>query len=123
MKLFKIFSKKSDFETEIEEYSKASEKRKTTLNNGDRFEMIIQDVFIITGRGIVATGQVSEGALSVGDDIIVKRHGKEDVHTRVKGIEGFRKVINEAKKGDNIGILFAGTINREEVKRGDKVIK
>jgi len=85
--------------------------------------MIIQDVFIITGGGIVATGQVSEGALSIGDDIIVKRHGKADVYTKVKGIEGFRKVINEAKKGDNIGILFAGTINREEVQRGDKVIK
>jgi len=60
--------------------------------------MIIQDVFTITGRGIVATGQVSEGALSVGDDIIVKRHGKDDVYTKVKGIEVYRKLINEAKK-------------------------
>jgi len=85
--------------------------------------MIIQDVFTITGRGIVATGQVSEGALSVGDDIIVKRHGKDDVYTKVKGIEVYRKLINEARKGDNIGILFADTINREEVQRGDKVIK
>jgi len=85
--------------------------------------MIIQDVFTITGRGVVVTGQVSAGALSVGDDIIVKRHEKEDVHTRVKGIEVYRKLINEARKGDNIGILFAGTISREEVQRGDKVIK
>ena len=93
------------------------------MNNGDYFEMIIQDVFIITGRGVVVTGQVSAGALSVGDDIIVKRHEKEDIHTRVKGIEVYRKLINEARKGDNIGILFADTINREEVQRGDKVIK
>jgi|GEM_PF-1249332 len=123
MKLFKIFSKKSDFETEIEEYSKASEKRKPTWNDGDHFEMIIQDVFTITGRGVVVTGQVEKGRVSVGDDIIVKRHGKADVYTKVKGIEVYRKLINEAKKGDNIGILFAGNINREEVQRGDKVIK
>ena len=78
------------------------------------FRMTVDDIFFIKGRGLVATGRVEAGALHVGDELQV--NGEKSV--KVDGIEAFRKVLDEAKEGDNIGVLFA-KLTREDLKAGD----
>ncbi|MCH4280007.1 elongation factor Tu [Mediterraneibacter sp. NSJ-151] len=86
------------------------------------FLMPIEDVFSITGRGTVATGRVERGTLHVSDEVeIIGIH--EDVKkTVVTGIEMFRKLLDEAQAGDNIGALLRG-IQRTEIERGQVLIK
>ena len=86
------------------------------------FLMPIEDVFSITGRGTVATGRVERGVLHVSDEVeIIGIH--EDVKkTVVTGIEMFRKLLDEAQAGDNIGALLRG-VQRTEIERGQVLIK
>ena len=86
------------------------------------FLMPVEDVFSITGRGTVATGRVERGTLHVSDEVeIIGIH--EDVKkTVVTGIEMFRKLLDEAQAGDNIGALLRG-IQRTEIERGQVLIK
>ena len=86
------------------------------------FVMPVEDVFSITGRGTVATGRVEAGVLHVSDEVeIVGIH--EDVKkTVVTGIEMFRKLLDEAQAGDNIGALLRG-VQRTEIERGQVLIK
>ena len=86
------------------------------------FLMPVEDVFTITGRGTVATGRVERGTLHVSDEVeIVGIH--EDVKkTVVTGIEMFRKLLDEAQAGDNIGALLRG-VQRTEIERGQVLIK
>ena len=86
------------------------------------FLMPVEDVFSITGRGTVATGRVERGVLHVSDEVeIIGIH--EDVKkTVVTGIEMFRKLLDEAQAGDNIGALLRG-IQRTEIERGQCLVK
>ena len=86
------------------------------------FLMPVEDVFSITGRGTVATGRVERGTLHVSDEVeIVGIH--EDVRkVVVTGIEMFRKLLDEAQAGDNIGALLRG-INRDQIVRGQVLAK
>ena len=86
------------------------------------FLMPVEDVFSITGRGTVATGRVERGTLHVSDEVeIIGIH--EDVKkTVVTGIEMFRKLLDEAQAGDNIGALLRG-INRDQIQRGQVLAK
>ncbi len=86
------------------------------------FLMPVEDVFSITGRGTVATGRVERGILHVSDEVeIIGIH--EDVKkTVVTGIEMFRKLLDEAQAGDNIGALLRG-VQRTEIERGQVLIK
>ena len=86
------------------------------------FLMPVEDVFSITGRGTVATGRVERGTLHISDEVeIIGIH--EDVKkTVVTGIEMFRKLLDEARAGDNIGALLRG-IQRTEIERGQVLIK
>ena len=86
------------------------------------FLMPVEDVFSITGRGTVATGRVERGTLHLSDEVeIIGIH--EDVKkTVVTGIEMFRKLLDEARAGDNIGALLRG-IQRTEIERGQVLIK
>jgi len=85
------------------------------------FLMSVEDVFTITGRGTVATGRVERGVLKLGEEveIIGLRDTRKSV---VTGIEMFRKLLDEATAGDNIGALLRG-VNREEVERGQVIAK
>ena len=85
------------------------------------FLMPVEDVFSITGRGTVATGRVERGTLHVSDEVeIIGIH--EDVKkTVVTGIEMFRKLLDEAQAGDNIGALLRG-IKREDIERGQVLV-
>ncbi len=86
------------------------------------FLMPVEDVFTITGRGTVATGRVERGTLHVSDEVeIIGIH--EDVRkTVVTGVEMFRKILDEAQAGDNIGVLLRG-VQRSEVERGQVIAK
>ncbi|HZN78534.1 MAG TPA: EF-Tu/IF-2/RF-3 family GTPase [Mycobacterium sp.] len=77
------------------------------------FRMTVEDVFVIRNRGVVATGRVQSGILHVGDTVQIDG----TVEARVDGIEVFRKSIDEAKAGDNIGVLFKG-IEKSQLDRG-----
>jgi translation elongation factor EF-1alpha len=71
------------------------------------FRLTVEDVFVIRNRGVVATGRVESGTLRVGDAVQIDG----SLEARVDGIEVFRKSIDEAKAGDNIGVLFKGIEN------------
>jgi elongation factor Tu len=83
------------------------------------FLMPVEDVFSITGRGTVVTGRVDQGVLRVGDEVEIV--GLRDVKKSVvTGIEMFRKLLDEARAGDNVGLLLRG-IGKEDVERGQVV--
>ncbi|MBQ1786801.1 MAG: elongation factor Tu [Turicibacter sp.] len=85
------------------------------------FLMPVEDVFSITGRGTVATGRVERGIVKVGDVVeIIGYH--ETKSTTVTGVEMFRKLLDQAEAGDNIGALLRG-ISREEIQRGQVLAK
>jgi elongation factor Tu len=81
------------------------------------FLMPIEDVFSITGRGTVVTGRVERGTQKLGDPVEIVGFSHEIKKTVVTGIEMFRKVLDEAQAGDNIGVLLRG-IEKKEVERG-----
>jgi len=85
------------------------------------FLMPIEDVFSITGRGTVVTGRVEQGVVKTGETIEIV--GIRDTQTTVcTGVEMFRKVLDEGRAGDNVGVLLRGT-KKEEVQRGQVVCK
>jgi elongation factor Tu len=86
------------------------------------FLMPIEDVFTITGRGTVATGRVERGVLHLNEEVEIVGIKEEIKKTTVTGIEMFRKLLDEAQAGDNIGALLRG-IKREEIQRGQVLVK
>ena len=86
------------------------------------FLMPVEDVFTITGRGTVATGRVERGSVKVGDTVEIVGLKEEKKSTVVTGVEMFRKLLDEAVAGDNIGCLLRG-IKREEIVRGQVLCK
>ena len=86
------------------------------------FLMPIEDIFTITGRGTVATGRVETGVLKVGDELEIVGLSEEKKKTVCTGVEMFRKLLDQAMAGDNIGVLLRG-IQREEVERGQVLSK
>ena len=89
------------------------------LNTEGDFLLTVQDVFTITGRGTVITGQVERGSIKVGDSVKIKNSMTGEVKlSAVTGIEMFRKLLDTATVGDNVGILLRG-IKRNEISRGD----
>jgi elongation factor Tu len=81
------------------------------------FLMPIEDIFTITGRGTVATGRVERGVLHLNEEVEIVGVKEETQKTTVTGIEMFRKLLDEAQAGDNIGALLRG-IKREDIERG-----
>ena len=86
------------------------------------FLMPVEDVFTITGRGTVATGRVERGVLHVGDEVEIVGLKEEKGKTVVTGIEMFRKLLDEAQAGDNIGALLRG-VQRTDIERGQVLAK
>jgi len=85
------------------------------------FLMPVEDVFTITGRGTVATGRVERGVVKLQDEVEIVGLGKE-AKTVVTGVEMFRKLLDQAEAGDNIGVLLRG-IQREDIERGQVLAK
>jgi len=85
------------------------------------FMMPVEDVFTITGRGTVATGRVDRGTIKVGDNVEIVGI-KDTLNSVVTGVEMFRKLLDYAQAGDNVGLLLRG-INRDQVQRGQVIAK
>ena len=85
------------------------------------FLMPVEDVFLIPGRGTVATGRVERGIIKVGDEVEIVGI-KATTKTTITGVEMFRKLLDEGRAGDNIGALLRGT-KREEIERGQVLAK
>ena len=86
------------------------------------FLMPVEDVFTITGRGTVATGRVERGTVKVGDEVEIVGLKEEKGKTTVTGVEMFRKLLDFAEAGDNIGALLRG-VQRNEIERGQVLCK
>ena len=86
------------------------------------FLMPIEDVFTITGRGTVVTGRIERGVLKVTDTVEIVGIHEKTVSTTVTGIEMFRKLLDEGRAGENVGLLLRG-IKREDVERGQVIVK
>jgi len=86
------------------------------------FLMPIEDVFSITGRGTVVTGRIERGTVKVNDTVEIVGIKEKSLTTTVTGVEMFRKLLDEGRAGDNVGLLLRG-VKREEVERGQCVIK
>ena len=87
------------------------------------FLMPVEDVFTITGRGTVVTGRIERGVLKVNEEVeIVGIHTGPPAKTTVTGVEMFRKLLDEGRAGENVGLLLRGT-KREDVERGQVVCK
>ncbi len=86
------------------------------------FLMPVEDVFSITGRGTVATGRVERGTVKVGNEIEIIGMTEERRKTVVTGVEMFRKLLDQAQAGDNIGCLLRG-VERKEIERGQVLAK
>ena len=85
------------------------------------FLMPVEDVFTITGRGTVATGRVERGVVKIGDELEIVGMGSK-LKTVVTGVEMFRKLLDQAQAGDNIGLLLRG-IQRDDIERGQVLAK
>ncbi len=86
------------------------------------FLMPVEDVFTITGRGTVATGRVERGQAKIGDEVEIIGLTTERKKTTITGLEMFRKTLDFAEAGDNVGALLRG-VQREDVKRGQVICK
>ena len=101
----------------VDEYIPTSER-----DNDKPFMMPVEDVFSITGRGTVATGRVERGQVRVGDEVEIVGIHDEISKTTVTGVEMFRKLLDYAEAGDNIGALLRG-VAREDIQRGQVLAK
>ncbi len=95
----------------------------TPVRDTDKpFMMPVEDVFSITGRGTVATGRVERGQVRVGDEVEIVGISEETSKTTVTGVEMFRKLLDYAEAGDNIGTLLRG-VTRDNIERGQVLAK
>ncbi len=86
------------------------------------FLMPVEDVFSITGRGTVATGRVERGVVKVGDQVEIVGLKEENMNSVATGVEMFRKLLDQAQAGDNIGLLLRG-VQRTDIERGQVICK
>jgi translation elongation factor EF-Tu-like GTPase len=94
---------------------------KSSNTSNTFFELIIEDVFHIAGRGVVVTGRVNKGSVRKGDLLYFKNSMGEKREVKVNGIEIFKKILEEAHQGDNVGLLISN-ITKESIKKGDRLI-
>ena len=86
------------------------------------FLMSVEDVFSITGRGTVATGAIETGIVNTGDSVDIVGLSEEKLSSTVTGVEMFRKILDEGRAGENVGLLLRG-IEKEQIKRGMVIAK
>jgi elongation factor Tu len=86
------------------------------------FLMSVEDVFSITGRGTVATGAIETGIINTGDQVDIVGLQEEKMTSTVTGVEMFRKILDEGRAGENVGLLLRG-IEKSDIKRGMVIAK
>jgi translation elongation factor EF-Tu-like GTPase len=107
-----------DVDALLVEANVASPPAAPTAGPAGPFRMTVEDVFVIAGRGTVATGRIEAGSVTVGQQVRVARAGAALGTTTVTGVEMFRKQLDTASAGDNVGLLVGGEVG-ESVKPGD----
>lgn len=112
--MFNLFKKKDDI---IKDPIRPSDARPDVSGPG---LMVIEDVFSITGRGTVVTGRIGSGSFRIGDSVRVTRESGEVINTAIIGIEAFRKALDVATAGDNVGLLLRD-VERNQIGRGDRI--
>jgi translation elongation factor TU len=90
--------------------------------NDEPFLMPVEDVFVISGRGTVATGRIERGAIRVGEEVEIVGMGAGTRTVVVTGVEMFHKSLDQAKAGDNVGCLLRG-VGRGDIQRGQVLAK
>jgi len=90
------------------------------MSTDPSFQMTVEDVFFIRGRGTVVTGKVASGTLKIGDQVTLQ-HGGTSRTVTVTGIEMFRKLLEQAGPGDNVGLLLKD-LAKDDVLRGDQLV-
>lgn len=126
MGLFDLFRKKNkddgtyhrDRSRDAELYGGFGSDGGMDFGAGERFRITVEDVFTITGRGTVVTGRIESGSVTVGDIVRLGRTDGSSRDVAVTGIEMFRKMLDTAKQGDNVGLLLRD-VERNGVGRGD----
>lgn len=99
----------------------ANIENESNSGGSEGFRMPIEDVFTITGKGTVVTGRIEQGTVVVGDSLwLTGKNG--NMYVTVTGIERFRKILNSASAGDNVGILLKD-VRRDQLGRGDILTK
>lgn len=93
-----------------------------SVMDAQTFRITVQDVFSITGRGTVITGQVESGSVRVGDEVVIQRVNGTRGKTTITGIEQFRKMLDSAQVGDNVGLLLRG-VTKADIGKGDVLTK
>lgn len=88
------------------------------LSAAAEFRMIVEDVFRITGRGVLVCGKIEAGIVAAGSSVAIERDGRQVGTSEVIGIERFRKVVTEAEAGEEVGLLLR-ELRREHVAAGD----
>lgn len=89
-----------------------------TYDDSIAFRIVVEDVFSITGKGSVITGRIQSGCVAIGDIVTLRRRDGSVREVAVCGIEMFRKMLNRAVKGDNVGLLLRG-LTKDDVGKGD----
>lgn len=111
------FSRKQpDFETPEQTLAQFHAEQASRVTAGQPGQMTVEDVFQITGRGLVATGRISSGVARVDTPVRIERADGSSEDSQIAAIEAFRKVLREAPAGENVGILFGTSVS---VARGD----
>ena len=101
-----------------EELNRKSDENINFDVDGD-FLLTVEDTFTITGRGTIVTGEIERGSIKVGNSVKIKNSDTGEIKISViLGIEKFRKILDTASAGENVGILLKG-INRNEISKGD----
>ena len=110
--------KKSEEDLYLEELEQRKRNQGDSGGNSSGFELTVEDVFSISGRGTVVTGRVSRGELSQGDRVLIRCRDGRVQESRVGGIEAFRKTMKTARAGEIVGVLLQG-VTKDQVGRGD----
>lgn len=136
MGLFDFFKKpKTDLEQYYEDRKKREAQEQESYNDTSyqqnisadtysqsSFRITVEDVFTITGRGTVIVGQVQSGSVHVGDTVTLQRLDGSSRDVTITGIEMFRKMMDVAQAGDNVGILLRG-LTKSDIAKGDILYK
>ena len=115
--MFGLFRRKK---SEEEQYLEDLERRRREAQTpeGAGFQMTVEEVFSISGRGTVVTGRISRGRISQGDRVLIRKRQGTVQEARIGGIEAFRRPLRTAEAGQAVGLLLR-EIRREQVEPGD----
>ena len=111
--------KKSEEELYLEDLERRKQAQGSCSSSSSAaFELKVEDVFSISGRGTVVTGRVAQGTIALGDRILIRGREGQTLETKIGGIEAFRNALRKASQGEVVALLLLG-IQKDQVHPGD----